>query len=196
MTPEHYIYYSDPRRFGRIEILDWQYLPELQRGGSTQQGISFLGLGPDLLNPLLVEGDDRAARIWRERMAFTSPNAEIKNCLLDQSLVAGLGNIYASELLFRCHIHPQTTRNKISRYQIGRLAKFSSKLLRWAISAKGTSFSGANIYQTPKGKLGGFQKFLAVYGREGQPCLVCGKRILKIYQNSRSTYFCPHCQQK
>lgn len=115
----------------------------------------------------------------------------IKDILMDQQVVAGLGNIYVCELLFRLCLHPQTPANKISLAQSQQIIIETKKLLRFAIRKQGSSVSD---YVNSAGEKGGFQFFFSVYQKEHQPCKTCQTPIARIKQNNRSTFFCPHCQ--
>ena len=116
---------------------------------------------------------------------------EIKRLLLDQRKLAGLGNIYANEALFRARILPERRADSLLREEAQRLFEEIPKLLEEALAAQGTTISD---YRTPSGESGGFQLFLKVYGRGGEPCRRCGTPIERIEQGGRSTYFCPRCQ--
>jgi formamidopyrimidine-DNA glycosylase len=118
-------------------------------------------------------------------------NREIKPLLLDQAKLAGLGNIYANEALFRAGIHPQRRANSLSPEEAQRLFKAIPELLEEAIALQGTTISD---YRTATGESGGFQLFLKVYGRAGEPCPRCGTPIEQLSQGGRSSYFCPKCQ--
>jgi len=115
----------------------------------------------------------------------------IKQALLDQSIIAGIGNIYASEILFRAGIHPSTIASRLGLAQVNKIAEFSNLILREAIAASGTTFRD---FRLTDGREGAFQDFLRVYGKNGKPCQTCGELIQRIVQGQRSTYFCPCCQ--
>ncbi|GAB4335029.1 MAG: DNA-formamidopyrimidine glycosylase [Calditrichia bacterium] len=116
----------------------------------------------------------------------------IKNFLMDQSRVAGIGNIYASEALFRAGIHPLRESNSLNREESEKLYLSIREVLREAIERFGTTYSA---YRTVTGETGENQNFLNVYQRNGLPCPVCGSEIQKIIVNSRSTFFCENCQR-
>ena len=118
---------------------------------------------------------------------------KIKSFLLDQKNVAGLGNIYIDESLFRAKIHPDTMPTNLSPHKIRHLYQAISKILQEAISRMGTTISD---YKTTGGGFGENQNFLHVYGRKGQPCYTCGKPIVKLKLAGRGTYLCPKCQVK
>ncbi|NIR17740.1 MAG: DNA-formamidopyrimidine glycosylase, partial [Desulfobacterales bacterium] len=111
--------------------------------------------------------------------------------LLDQEKVAGLGNIYANEALFRARIHPERQANSLSAEEARSLFEEIPSLLEEALLSQGTTLS---TYRTASGDSGEFQRLLQIYGREGQPCRICGTPIEKITQGGRSSYFCPKCQ--
>jgi len=116
---------------------------------------------------------------------------EIKRLLLDQRKLAGLGNIYANEALFRARIYPLRSANSLSQEEAQRLFEAIPQLLEEALAAQGTTISD---YRTATGESGSFQFLLKVYGRGGEPCRHCGTPIEKITQGGRSSYFCPKCQ--
>jgi formamidopyrimidine-DNA glycosylase len=158
--------FVDPRRFGRLA---------LQTAGA------FVGPGHE---PLTISGDDFAA-------LFRGRKLSIKAALLNQSLLHGVGNIYADESLFRARIRPTRRAGRLTRAQLDALRKFLQQVLKLAIRAGGSSVSD---YVDADGEAGFFQIQHRVYGREGQPCLVCGTPIRRIVLGGRSTHFCPHCQ--
>ncbi|MFQ5796298.1 MAG: bifunctional DNA-formamidopyrimidine glycosylase/DNA-(apurinic or apyrimidinic site) lyase [Candidatus Bipolaricaulia bacterium] len=127
-----------------------------------------------------------------ERFAslFETPR-EIKRLLVDQTRIAGLGNIYACEILFVCGIHPTTPANRLSDDQVKALYERIPELLEEAIRCQGTSITS---YRDLQGDAGAFQERLRVYGREGEPCRSCGKRVERMKHGGRSSYFCPGCQ--
>jgi formamidopyrimidine-DNA glycosylase len=110
--------------------------------------------------------------------------------LLDQRIVAGLGNIYVCEALFRAGIHPKRPGGAVSLERLKRLVLAIHDVLAEAIAAGGSSLKD---FASPNGELGYFSKSFAVYGREGQGC-VCGGTVRRIVQGGRSTFYCPKCQ--
>lgn len=120
----------------------------------------------------------------------------IKNLLLDQSILAGLGNIYVSELLFVARIDPRRAGTTISTEELAAIATACRKVLKRAIEAKGSSISDY-VYSLPGQKAfqtGSYQKKFLVYSRDGEPCKKCSTKIMRITQGGRSTFFCPVCQ--
>ena len=120
--------------------------------------------------------------------------APIKLLLLDQAIVAGLGNIYVCEALFRAGIHPKRPGGSISLERLKRLVPAIRDVLSEAIAAGGSTLRD---FASPDGQLGYFPKNFAVYDREGKPCPTrsCAGTIKRITQNGRSTFFCPVCQK-
>lgn len=163
------LHFSDPRRFGGV----WW----LGSDGSADETI-----GPD---PLRI-----GARQLARRLARTS--RAIKNALLDQRLLAGLGNIYVDESLFVARIHPLKAANALSAGQVGRLSRAIKTTLRRALRHRGSTLRD---YRDAEGIPGAFQDLHRVYDREGQPCRNCRTPIQRIALGGRSTHFCPKCQK-
>ncbi|MGA7522624.1 MAG: DNA-formamidopyrimidine glycosylase [Acidobacteriaceae bacterium] len=161
--------FVDPRRFGRLALHPFQ------------EG-AFAGPGQE---PLTISPADFAA-------LFRGRKLSIKAALLNQSLLHGVGNIYADESLFRAGIRPTRLAGRLNRQQLDRLHAALQAVLRRAIQAGGSSISD---YVDADGAEGFFQIEHRVYGRESQPCRVCGKPIRKIVLAGRGTHFCPHCQK-
>jgi formamidopyrimidine-DNA glycosylase len=162
--------FTDPRRFGGVFWLGTHASPDTD-------------LGPE---PLELRASQLAARLTRTRRA-------IKTALLDQKILAGLGNIYADESLFAAGIHPQIPASKLSSTQIARLNRSIKTVLNRAIHHRGSTLRD---YRDPNGQPGDFQKIHRVYDRAGKPCVVCGAPIFRIVLGGRSTHFCPKCQNK
>lgn len=164
----------DPRRFGAVLWVE----------GDPLQHVLLKHLGPEPLD----DGFD-GAYLYRETRSRSAP---IKNVVMDAHLVVGVGNIYASESLFRAGIGPKTAANKLSRARCERLVQEIKATLADAIKAGGSSlrdFFGAD------GNPGYFQQQYFVYGRTGEPCRVCGTPIRTLRQGQRSTFYCPRCQR-
>jgi formamidopyrimidine-DNA glycosylase len=164
------IRFRDPRRFGGI----WW----LGREGSADQG-----MGPE---PLTLRPARLARQLARTRRA-------VKVALLDQALVAGLGNIYVDEALFRAGIHPLTPASALTREQVARLSRAIKLTLRRAIRHRGSTLRD---YRDADGEAGSFQGLHQVYDRAGQPCRRCRRSIERIVLGGRSTHFCAACQKK
>jgi formamidopyrimidine-DNA glycosylase len=161
--------FADARRFGGIVWLG---------GGCCDEGI-----GPE---PLTMRASQLFKQLQRTRRV-------IKTALLDQKLVAGIGNIYADEALFASKIHPLTVANKITAAQARRLNKAIKRVLLRAIEHRGSTLRD---YVDARGKRGKFQRLHQIYDREGKPCVECGTPIQRIVVGGRSTCFCRKCQNK
>ena len=162
---------NDPRRFGSVDLVPTDELSEWP---------SFKALGPE---PLEI-----SPRELKRRLAGRS--AEIKLLLLDQRIIAGLGNIYVCEALHRAGIHPARTGGSISLDRLLGLVPAIHAVLAEAIAAGGSTLRD---FASPDGELGYFSKSFSVYDREGRPC-VCGGTVKRIVQGGRSTFYCPRCQ--
>jgi formamidopyrimidine-DNA glycosylase len=163
---------NDPRRFGSLDLVATDGL---------EQWPQFKALGPE---PLELD-----ARELQRRLAGRS--AAIKLLLLDQRIVAGLGNIYVCEALHRAGIHPGRAGGSISLNRLKRLVPAIHDVLAEAIEAGGSTLRD---FASPDGELGYFSKRCAVYDREGQQC-ACGGSVRRIVQGGRSTFYCPKCQR-
>lgn len=162
--------FSDARRFGRVYL--------------ASDPASVLGrLGPEPL------GAGFTAAVFYERIRGRS--RAIKVLLMDQAFVAGVGNIYADEALFRAGLHPLRRAADLSEEQARTLHESMQSVLREAINHEGAS---VNWYRKPDGTSGSSQEHFFVYDREGLPCLRCGHTIAKIRVAQRGTHFCPVCQ--
>jgi formamidopyrimidine-DNA glycosylase len=161
--------YDDPRQFGRIEYgVD---LPERVRA-----------LGPE---PLEVPLEEFAQRLKQRR----SP---IKAVLLNQSVVRGVGNIYADEALFRAGVHPKRIAASLRKDRVEKVYQAMRQVLAEAIESRGSSVSN---YVDAEGRKGSFQLSHRVYQRTGEPCVNCGAIIRRIVLVQRGTHFCPECQR-
>jgi len=165
--------FDDIRCFGTLEIFD-----DLVESKSLQKlGIEPFSnaMTPDFFNELL-----------------SASKREIKSVLLDQKIIAGLGNIYVSEILFRSRIHPQRSSDSIKNKEWPRIIKNTKDILEEAIKNNGTTISD---FRRVDEKTGKFQQFLQVYDKKEKPCTECGTPIQRIVQQQRSTFFCPACQE-
>jgi formamidopyrimidine-DNA glycosylase len=143
-------------------------------------------LGPDALDvPTTV-----AAAMER---GFATSAQAVKSKLLDQRVVAGIGNIYSDEILFQSQLHPSTPANAIAPRLIGRLVEVTQSVLSRAVAAGGSSLKDKS-FRDPTGRLGRFQETHVVYGRTGDPCRRCGSTIVRTIVGGRSAHFCPRCQ--
>jgi formamidopyrimidine-DNA glycosylase len=167
--------YNDPRRFGLIKVVAHANLHDL---GELKT------LGPEPLGSEFAAG-----YLWKTTRGRT---ASIKNLLMDQRIVAGVGNIYASELLFRAAVRPTRRAGRITRNEASRIVRATQEVLREAIGSRGTTFRS---YRDSSGQPGRFARLLRVYDREGKPCLNCGTPIRAAVLGQRSSYYCPRCQK-
>ncbi len=165
----------DPRRFGAVV---WH------AAGCSAPAL-LAKLGPE---PLGLEFNGSVLH-----QALRDRQAAIKPLLLNQSIVAGVGNIYACEALFHAGIHPLTPAGKLTRPSCERLAQAIRSTLSAAVAAGGSSLRN---FAHADGELGYFQLNTRVYDRAGLPCKTCATRISQITQGQRSTYFCSHCQRR
>jgi formamidopyrimidine-DNA glycosylase len=164
----------DPRRFGAVL---WH-----RAGQAPHPLLAALGVEP-------LSADFSGDTLWR---AARGRRVGIKLLLMNAAIVVGVGNIYASESLFRAGIHPRLAAGRVSRARCARLAEAVKATLTDALAAGGSTlqdFVGAD------GAPGYFQQQYCVYDREGEPCRVCATPIRRIVQGQRSTYFCPSCQR-
>jgi formamidopyrimidine-DNA glycosylase len=168
--------FVDQRTFGKM----WWIPPTMQ----LERAISGLAkLGPEPFDPAFSL-DYFTAKLHKS-------HRNIKTAILDQNLVAGLGNIYADEALFLSRIHPSTPANRLQSAQIEALHQAAISVLTTAIEQGGTTFSN---YLNVRGVNGNYGGVAWVYNRTSQPCRVCGTPIAKIRLGGRGTHYCPHCQ--
>jgi formamidopyrimidine-DNA glycosylase len=166
--------FVDPRRFG---LVDWLDPGEEGRDPSlTKLGIEPLDRNLDKVLPPL----------------FRSRRAPLKSLLLDQRLLAGVGNIYAVEALWRARIHPKRAGRRTSTVRLERLARAVQEVLADAIDQGGTTLRD---FAGPNGESGYFAVHLDVYGRQGEPCVSCGTSIRAEVLGGRTTAWCPSCQR-
>jgi formamidopyrimidine-DNA glycosylase len=166
------LHFRDVRRFGYClpltarEFAAWSFLEKL---------------GPE---PLEISPRDFAA-------LFATTRRPVKSALLDQETVAGIGNIYADESLFRARIHPAAVSRELAPERLESLHGHLVATLEQAIRENGSSFSD---YVNARGDAGSFQNSFAVYGRKGKPCIACGRALESAVISGRTTVYCPQCQ--
>jgi formamidopyrimidine-DNA glycosylase len=136
---------------------------------------------------------DQAFRDAAFRASLVRKDSAIKRVLLDQSVVSGVGNIYADESLWAARIHPETPAKALSTRAVNRLLAEVRVVLEKALAEGGTSFDAQ--YVNVNGQSGYFSHSLNAYGRTSQPCPRCGRPIVRISFTNRSSHFCPHCQR-
>jgi formamidopyrimidine-DNA glycosylase len=167
--------YNDPRRFGLMKLLT---------RGELASIAELAGIGPEPFG-----SDFSAGYLWQATRGRTGA---IKNLLMDQKIVAGVGNIYASEILFRAGVRPTRRAGRVTRAEVERIAAITPQVLREAIGSGGTTFRS---YVDARGQPGQFVERLRVYDRAGQPCLVCTTAIRIVVVGQRSSFFCARCQK-
>lgn len=172
------VVYNDPRRFGFMDLVPL---------ASLESSRHFVGLGIEPLGNAL-SGPELSRLLDGRR----SP---LKSALLDQRLIAGLGNIYVCEALFRTGLHPERTAGSLTSHEAEKLSAMIRAVLQEALDSGGSTLRN---YSKTDGTLGYFQHRFRVYAREGEHCTApgCNGRILRITQAGRSTFFCPSCQKK
>lgn len=171
----HILALNDPRRFGSVDLVDEPLLPEWP---------AFAAMGPEPLGDELTAGHLKSALKGR--------SAAIKLMLLDQRIVAGLGNIYVCEALFRAGIDARKPAGLVTGPALGRLVPAIKAVIAEALEAGGSTLRD---YAQPDGQLGYFSKQFDVYDRTGQPCTRCGAPIQRVAQGGRSTWYCAKCQK-
>jgi formamidopyrimidine-DNA glycosylase len=165
------LYFRDARKFGKVELL---------AKDARSKRLDKLGV-----DALRATGEDLHRAAKKRKIA-------IKTVLLDQSVMAGVGNIYADEALFVTKIKPTKPANKLSAAQCAALVAAAQQVMLRSIETGGSSISD---YVQPDGQDGGYQDERRVYGRKGEPCLHCGTAIKRTVLATRSTFYCPKCQR-
>jgi formamidopyrimidine-DNA glycosylase len=170
------LFFNDQRKFGWVRLLPTAEIPQID---------FFRKVGPEPL------ADNFTWQLLRERL-LRRKNTSIKAAILDQSVVAGVGNIYADESLWGSKIHPATMVRKLTDKNFKDLHKSLQEILRLSIEQGGSTDKN---YVDAEGKNGSYLKFARVFRREGQPCPRCGTTIIKIRVAGRGTHLCPHDQK-
>ncbi len=173
--PDPNVHFRDVRRFGRMLVLP---------GGDPSLLPTLAAIGPEPLGP-----DFTAAGFARALRRSRTP---VKTFLLSQRPVAGVGNIYADEALWRAGVHPETPADRVPRRRVGPLRDAIRVVLRDAIAAQGTTL---NDYRTVNGGVGSYRDRLAAYGHDGDPCPRCARAIVRTVVGGRGTHHCPACQR-
>jgi formamidopyrimidine-DNA glycosylase len=180
--------FVDQRTFGSLAVVPVVPTSDGAPGGRGSDApvvpAPVAHIARDLLDPHL----DRAAL----EAAVRRRRTQVKRALLDQTLVSGVGNIYADEALWRARVHWATPTATIRRSRLTSLLDAAEEVMREALAAGGTSFDA--LYVNVNGRSGYFDRSLAVYGREGRPCLRCGAEVVREPFMNRSSYRCPRCQ--
>ena len=167
--------YRDPRQFGSISLL--------KEGSNARANKGLAKLGPE---PLEITLTEFAARLKGRR-------TRMKALLLDQAFVAGIGNIYADEILYAAQVHPLAIAARLSKPRAALVHQAMRDILTLAIEHGGSSISD---YVNAAGERGWFQMLHKAYGREGEACLRCGAIIRRVLVAQRGTQFCPRCQKR
>ena len=170
------IIYNDPRRFGFFKIIETK--KELE----------------SYLNKYGKEPLDKDFNYMYVKKKILDRKKNIKNILLDQNIISGIGNIYANEILFYSKINPKKIGSKLNFIEINKLIKFSKKVIKKAILRGGSSIRN---FKNSNGERGSFQNEFKVYDKKDQLCpnLRCKKKIIKVNISNRSTFYCPYCQK-
>jgi formamidopyrimidine-DNA glycosylase len=169
-----WLIFNDPRRFGFIDLIDSNKIKDHK----------FLkNLGPEPLSK------DFNNNYFYSKLQ--KKNINIKTTIMDNKIVVGVGNIYASESLFDSKISPLTIASKLTQNQSEQLLKSIKKVIKKAIKLGGSTISD---YVNASGEFGGYQSNFKVYNKNNQPCSICDNKIIRIIQNNRSSFYCPNCQ--
>ncbi len=189
--------YRDVRKFGRIGLWEGGGLRRRHGGSRTgkRRGTAEKRAPYRVGDVFGRHGPEPLARSFssaRFAARLKGRSARLKTLLLDQSFVAGVGNIYADEALWRARLHPLRAADTLTSEEVPRLHRAVRAVLRQAIANRGSSFSD---YVGVDGEPGANAERLYVYRRTGEPCFRCGREIQRIVVGQRSTHFCPHCQR-
>ncbi len=179
--------FAGKRKFNRLWFWDRRGLGTLRLYdiANLEESLGSKGLGPDALT--------MTEREWKDRLAGT--RRQIKVALLDQRLAAGIGNLYASEILHVARIHPEERADRLSTENVRRLHQAVGRVLRSAIKHEGSTLSDAT-YRNALSQNGSYQNKHRVYQRAGERCRICRRgTITRMVQAQRSTFFCPECQR-
>ena len=178
--------FTDQRTFGHLMLVPFAHGDADGPGETRELPAPIAHIAPD---PMEAAFDDRdfAARLTRRHTG-------VKRALLDQSLISGVGNIYADEALWRARLHWARPTETLKRGEVSRLLAAVREVLSEALRAGGTSFD--TLYVNVNGESGYFDRSLQAYGREGEPCSRCGTPIRRDAFMNRSSYSCPHCQPR
>lgn len=168
------VLFRDPRRFG---LIDWQAV------GAVHDRLRHLGVEPLTSD---WSGEYLYAQCKKRRLG-------IRDLIMHQQIVVGIGNIYAAETLFRAGVRPTAAASRISKARAALIVQHSKAVLREAIACGGSSLKD---FYSPENKQGYFVQKLAVYGRQGEPCAQCQTLIARVVHGGRSVFFCPHCQKR
>jgi formamidopyrimidine-DNA glycosylase len=177
--PGQTLYFTDPRRFGKWWVV---------RAGDYREIDLLNRLGPEPLSPEFT--------LAQFKHSLMQTGRKVKEVLLSQAAVAGVGNIYADESLWLGRVHPERPSNALGALEVKRLYRAIREVMGRAVKAGGSTLSDQS-YLLPSGEPGYFQLELSAYGRAGQPCKRkgCGGSVVRMVVGGRGTHFCPGCQQ-
>ena len=178
--------FTDQRTFGHLMLVPFAHGGLDGPGETRELPAPIAHIAPDPMEAAFDDGDF-AARLTRRHTG-------VKRALLDQSLISGVGNIYADEALWRARLHWARPTETLKRGEVSRLLAAVREVLSEALRAGGTSFD--TLYVNVNGESGYFDRSLQAYGREGEPCSRCGTPIRRDAFMNRSSYSCPHCQPR
>jgi len=170
----YYIIYNDPRRFGYIDLFN---------KNEIKNHFLLKNLGVDPFSKKFNK--EYLSQIFKNR------SKNIKNSLIDQNIIAGIGNIYASEILFKAKINPFKNVNALMDEDLKTIIKATRSILKKSITLGGTTIKD---HSQPNGKLGYFKQKLQVYGKKNKKCNICNKMLVMAYISKRSTFYCNQCQ--
>ncbi|MFH1227972.1 MAG: bifunctional DNA-formamidopyrimidine glycosylase/DNA-(apurinic or apyrimidinic site) lyase [Planctomycetota bacterium] len=172
----HHLRFRDQRQFGYIRFYDTKgldlFMAEHNFGSEPLGGLTL----PEF-----------------QALIKSRPNSRIKPLLLDQTVIAGIGNLYADEILFYSGVHPLRRAGLLKPAELKKMYQGMQKILKKAIKERGSSIE---LYVDAQGRPGNYVKYIKAYDREGKPCLKCRSKITRIKIGSRSAYFCPRCQPR
>ncbi len=183
------VVFADQRTFGSLAIDELEPTPDGAPGGfgsgeaSVPRQVAHIARDP--LDPAFSDAGFRRA--------LAAKGSAIKRVLLDQTVVSGVGNIYADESLWAARLHPETPARRLSSRAVNRLLAEVRQVLEKALAEGGTSFDAQ--YVNVNGQAGYFAHSLNAYGRTGEPCPRCGRPIVRVSFTNRSSHFCPRCQR-
>ncbi|MGD0576809.1 MAG: bifunctional DNA-formamidopyrimidine glycosylase/DNA-(apurinic or apyrimidinic site) lyase [Candidatus Staskawiczbacteria bacterium] len=166
---------SDARKFAKVELWKTEDLLNLKE---------FKSLGPEPL--------EKSFTFEKFQEVFRGKKGRVKQVLMDQNIIAGIGNIYSSEILWYAKVYPEKNIAKLNEKELKEIYQAIKKVLTLGVKLGGESFSD---YRKPDGTKGDFDTERKVYRREGQKCARCGEKIKRLKVGQRSAFFCPHCQK-
>ena len=171
------LFHNDLRKFGYVKVVPTKELENFLKKEENY--------GPEPLSKNFT------LKLFKKLLSLR-PNSKIKPLLMNQSVIAGIGNLYSDEILFESGVRPDRLVKDLKTNEVKKIFQNIKKILKKAIQCKGSS---VNNYLDVKGQKGGYNNFIKVYRREGKLCYKCGTEIIQKRINGRSAHFCPHCQK-